>query len=90
VSTGQVEEAVANARSAFNGPWSRWRGEQRAQALYKLADLMDENAQAIAYLESIASGRLISMLQDEVGRTSNALRCKFDRMKAMQLVPGQC
>lgn len=74
----QVEEAVCNARKAFtSGPWRSWSGEQRAAAINKLADLMDQNAEAIAYLESISSGRLIAMLVDEVSRTTKALRCKY-------------
>lgn len=71
-----VDTAVSNARAAFaKGPWSMWPGKQRAAVIYKLAELIEENAQSIAYLESISSGRIIAMLLDEITRVANSLRC---------------
>ncbi|KAK4938701.1 hypothetical protein LTR10_020884 [Elasticomyces elasticus] len=70
-----VEKAVTNARAAFeSGPWSTWSGEQRAKVINRLADLIDENGDAIALLESICSGRLKLMLVDEIPRMTNSLR----------------
>ncbi|EXJ90166.1 hypothetical protein A1O3_03235 [Capronia epimyces CBS 606.96] len=70
-----VDKAVRNAREAFEtGPWSKWTGEQRMKALTKLADLVDENGPAIAYLESLCSGRPLSMLLGEIPRVSSTFR----------------
>lgn len=72
-----VNVAVQNARHAFeSGPWSSWTGEQRARCLNKLADLIDMNGEAIAYLESICSGRLLGMLVGEIARVSSTYRCE--------------
>ncbi|KAL6229378.1 hypothetical protein BDW75DRAFT_235257 [Aspergillus navahoensis] len=57
-----VDVAVANARRALNGPWGRFTGEQRGIALNKLADLIIEHTEEIAYFESICSGAPISFL----------------------------
>jgi acyl-CoA reductase-like NAD-dependent aldehyde dehydrogenase len=45
--------------------------------LLKLADLIDENSQAIAYLESICSGRPLAMILGEVPRVSSTFRCEY-------------
>ena len=71
-----VDQAVRNARGAFEaGPWSKWTGEMRMKAMIKLADLIDENGQAIAHLESLCSGRPLSMLLGEIPRVSGTFRC---------------
>ena len=40
-----VDKAVAAARAAFeSGPWSRTTGSERARIMWKLAELIEQNA----------------------------------------------
>ncbi|MGH2907539.1 MAG: aldehyde dehydrogenase family protein, partial [Solirubrobacterales bacterium] len=53
-----VDRAVAAARAAFDsGPWRSFSGGQRAALMNKLADLIEQNAQELAELESIDNGK---------------------------------
>ncbi|GJY77519.1 aldehyde dehydrogenase family 2 member C4-like protein [Tanacetum coccineum] len=53
-----VDLAVKAAREAFdNGPWPRLSGEARRKILLKFADLIEENADEIATLEVIDTGK---------------------------------
>ncbi|XP_052199322.1 aldehyde dehydrogenase family 2 member C4-like isoform X2 [Diospyros lotus] len=56
-----VDLAVKAAREAFDhGPWPRLSGSARARILMKLADLINENAQELAALDTIDAGKLFS------------------------------
>ncbi|XP_019191935.1 PREDICTED: aldehyde dehydrogenase family 2 member C4-like [Ipomoea nil] len=56
-----VDLAVKAARQAFdNGPWPRFSGTERRRILLKLADLIEENAEEIAVLETLDAGKLFS------------------------------
>jgi acyl-CoA reductase-like NAD-dependent aldehyde dehydrogenase len=75
-----VDVAVAHGKAAFeSGPWPTFTGEARAKCLNKLADLIDAHADEIAYLESIASGRILSMCVGEIPRVSSVFRCEICR-----------
>jgi aldehyde dehydrogenase (NAD(P)+) len=52
-----VEDAVHAARQAFEGAWSDVEGKDRSRLLYKLADLVEENAQVLAAIESWDNGK---------------------------------
>lgn len=55
-----VNDAVAAAKSALtNGKWAAMSATQRGKLLYKLADLVEENAQILAKLETQDSGKLL-------------------------------
>ncbi|KAL3474477.1 Aldehyde/histidinol dehydrogenase [Aspergillus californicus] len=69
-----VDNAVAAARAALNGPWSKFTGLQRAKCLYKLADLLEKNAKEAAYYESICSGRVMDRLSTEVPWVADVIR----------------
>lgn len=50
--------AVAEARRAFDeGPWPGLAAADRGRILYKLADLLEQNADAIATLETLDNGK---------------------------------
>ena len=51
-----VDTAVEAARAAFRGPWSRMSPADRAKLIWRLADLMDENATTIRELEILNNG----------------------------------
>lgn len=60
----EVHGAVAAASYAFKS-WSRTTPGERQQALLKLADLLEENASAIADAEIRETGKIRSVLLDE-------------------------
>lgn len=56
-----VDLAVHAARSAFeSGPWSKMDARDRGRLLLKLADLMEENLDELAALETLDNGKPIS------------------------------
>lgn len=56
-----VDLAVHAARSAFeSGPWSRMDARDRGRLLLKLADLMEQNLDELAALETLDNGKPIS------------------------------
>ncbi len=61
VAEGQEEDvnrAVAAARKAFdNSAWSRMSGAVRGHLMYKLADLIEDNIEELARLESLDNGK---------------------------------
>ena len=65
-----VDRAVRAAREAFDeGPWGKMTGTERARLMRNLADLIAENADDIAVVESTDNGKLIR----EMGGQLNAL-----------------
>jgi aldehyde dehydrogenase (NAD+) len=53
-----VDLAVAAARKAFEeGPWPRTSAAERGRLLYKLADLIEQNKEELAALESLDNGK---------------------------------
>lgn len=78
-SEADIGKAVKYATEAFKtGEWSKFSGSERGKCLNKLADLIDENVDRIAYLESIASGRPISFVKGDVPMVSAVYRCEFN------------
>ncbi|KPM42902.1 Aldehyde dehydrogenase, cytosolic 1 [Neonectria ditissima] len=56
-----IDEAVNLAKEAFQqGPWATFTGPQRASCLNKLADLVERDAERLAYAESLPTGRPIA------------------------------
>jgi len=55
-----VDAAVRAARGAFDeGPWGRMTGTERARLIRRLAELIAENADPIARVESTDNGKLL-------------------------------
>ena len=55
-----VARAAHAARAAFEmGPWSTMSGEERGMLLWRLADLIDQNADELAELETLDNGKPI-------------------------------
>jgi aldehyde dehydrogenase (NAD+) len=53
-----VDRAVAAARAAFNGKeWSGTAAAKRGEMLYRLADLIEENLDELARLETLDNGK---------------------------------
>lgn len=56
-----VNAAVAAARRAFDGPWAATPPAQRARLLWRLAELIDRDADALAALEVRNTGKPLAM-----------------------------
>ncbi|MET8076675.1 aldehyde dehydrogenase family protein [Streptomyces sp. NPDC005303] len=57
-----VDDAVRAAREAFdNGAWSGLSGRERGRILHRVAELIRENADELAQLESLDVGKPISL-----------------------------
>ena len=55
-----IDQAVKAARRAFeDSDWSRMRPVQRERLMLKLADLIEQNAEELAELESLDNGKLV-------------------------------
>lgn len=55
-----VDRAVAAARRAFEGPWSKFTPAQRQRVLLKLADLLEAEFADIALVDTMEMGRPIT------------------------------
>ena len=55
-----VDRAVAAARRAFEGPWSRFKPAERQAVLLKLADLLEREWEDLALLDTLEMGRPIT------------------------------
>lgn len=56
-----VDKAVSAARSAFkSGEWPKMSATRRGELLYKLADLMEQNIEELARLETLDNGKPVS------------------------------
>ncbi|MDT8860252.1 aldehyde dehydrogenase family protein [Alkalihalobacillus sp. MEB130] len=57
-----VDLAVAAARKAFEeGPWPKMKPNERAKLILKLADLIEENAEELAHLDTLDYGQPVSL-----------------------------
>jgi len=59
-----VESAVAAARAAFDGEWSRLPGSERAKYLFRIARILQERSRELAVLESLDGGKPIKESRD--------------------------
>lgn len=60
-----VDLAVKAARRAFEeGPWSRMSPSDRGRAIWKLADLIEQNADEFAELEVLNNGKPLSIARN--------------------------
>jgi aldehyde dehydrogenase (NAD+) len=54
-----IDEAVKAARQALKGPWGKMDARDRGRLLYKLADLIEEEIDELAALETLDNGKPI-------------------------------
>ncbi|HLV08538.1 MAG TPA: aldehyde dehydrogenase family protein [Croceibacterium sp.] len=70
-----VDAAVAAARAAFEGPWSKVKPDERARLINKLADLIEANGEELALTETLDVGRPIQFSRmADVGGAIGQLR----------------
>lgn len=65
--TDDIDRAVTAAREAFEGPWRRMPGWERAALLRKFADLYATQVEALARIESQDNGRAIRESRGDIG-----------------------
>ncbi|XP_043820957.1 mitochondrial 10-formyltetrahydrofolate dehydrogenase isoform X2 [Dromiciops gliroides] len=75
-SVADVDKAVAAAKDAFeNGEWGRMNARERGRLMYRLADLMEENQEELATIETIDSGAVYTLaLKTHVGMSVQTFR----------------
>jgi aldehyde dehydrogenase (NAD+) len=57
-----VDKAVQAARRSFDqGPWKKMRASERGRLLHRLADLIEQNAEQLARLETLDNGKPLSI-----------------------------
>lgn len=70
-----IEEAVKAAKDAFEqGPWGSMKVKERLVYINRIADLIDEEAEEIALLESIDTGLPISQTKNQAARAAENFR----------------
>src|SRR5215469_232607 len=57
--TGDVDDAVAAARAAFGGPWSKLSARERGRLVWKMGEKLLDRADEIARLETLHNGKPI-------------------------------
>jgi aminobutyraldehyde dehydrogenase len=72
-SARDVDEAVKVAEAAFES-WAATAPNERALALLRLADRVEENAEELAQLESLNVGKPISVAREEIPFAADHLR----------------
>ena len=70
---GDCEAAIAAAKRAFPG-WARTAPSRRSLLLLRLADRMEADAEVLARLETIDTGKPIRESRGDVGRAIDGLR----------------
>jgi betaine-aldehyde dehydrogenase len=66
-----VDRAVQAARRVFDdGPWPRMAGAERARVLVRVAELVRRDADELARLEALESGKPVSQAAGEVATTA--------------------
>ena len=53
-----VDIAISAARTAFDGPWGELTPTERGKCLIKFAELIEENAEMLAAVESMNGGKV--------------------------------
>lgn len=73
--TSDVEEAIAAARDAFDtGPWSSTPAAERAARLFKLADLIEKNAEEFARRDTLNNGKPLREARFDAADTAGCFR----------------
>ncbi len=71
----EAEKAIQAARAAFDsGIWCRISGKERATVLLKAADLIEANAERIAMIETLESGKPIAQARGEASGAADLWR----------------
>ena len=81
-----VDKAVASARTAFkSGAWSRMAPRDRMEILYRFTDLIDDNAEQLAVLDTLDMGKPISdVMQIDIPAVIQTIRFMTEYIDKME------
>src|SRR5690606_32284548 len=70
-----IDAAVRAARTAFDGPWRTMRPADRERLLLGLAQLIEDNAEELAQIETLNQGKSITYARAlDVAYTAECMR----------------
>jgi len=69
-----ARRAIAAARKAFDGPWRNSTIRERAKLLNKIAELIDRDAENLAHLESLNTGKTLTESRTDMGDIAATFR----------------
>ena len=69
-----VDIAVAAARKAFEGEWRQVTPEDRGRMLLKLADLVEQNLDLLAAVESLDNGKALILAKGDMANSAKTFR----------------
>jgi phenylacetaldehyde dehydrogenase len=71
-----VDRAVVAARNAFEAgsPWSKFTPRERSHLLWRIGDMIDEQAEEFAQLESLDNGKSLASARGDVGVAAELFR----------------
>lgn len=69
-----VDAAVAAARKAYKNVWSKTTPSERAALLLKVADMLDDDADRMALLETTDNGKVIRETHSQMGYAARIFR----------------
>jgi len=69
-----VEDAIAAARQAYETTWRDTTGIERAALINRLADLLEENADRMALLETTDNGKVIRETRSQMSYAARVFR----------------
>lgn len=76
-----VDNAVTVARSAFPA-WATFAYEKRARILHKFADLLERDADELAYLEAVCNAKPVKLFREyELPQAVSIFRCKSHQLQ---------
>ena len=61
-----IDEAVTAARNAFEDEWSAYGESDRRRVLHQIADVIEDNAEELAELETHQNGKLIREMRGQI------------------------
>ncbi|GAC78247.1 aldehyde dehydrogenase (NAD+) [Gordonia malaquae] len=56
-----VDRAVAAARAAYEGPWSRMKPNERERLIWRVGDILSERAEIFGQLEALDNGKSVAI-----------------------------
>lgn len=76
-----VDNAVTVARTAFPA-WATFAYEKRARILHKFADLLERDADELAYLEAVCNAKPVKLFREyELPQAVSIFRCKSHQLQ---------
>ncbi len=56
-----IDRAVAAARAAYEGPWSRMKPNERERLIWRVGDILSERAELFGQLEALDNGKSVAI-----------------------------